>query len=269
MRLRLISCEIFFREVCFLLSRSHHTIDVEFLPKGLHDIGTEEMHSRLQEAIDRIDNSPYDAILLGYGLCNNGTVGLTSRLKPLVIPRAHDCITLFMGSASRYADYFQNHPGVYFETTGWLERGGAEGELSQLALGKKLGFLQTYEEMVARYGEDNARYLQEQLGDLTRHYRQLTFIEMGVEPDTSFEERTRQDAAQRGWAFEKIRGDMGLLQRLLNGQWDEKEFLIVPPGFKIIAKYDEGVISTEPVDSSAMSGVGDSSTGTRSKKKQP
>ena len=223
-------------------------IDVEFLPKGLHDVGTADMNARLQAAIDRIDNTPYDAILLGYGLCNNGLVGLTSHTRQLVVPRAHDCITLFMGSASRYMDYFQNHPGVYFQTTGWIERGGADGELSQLALGKKLGFLQTYEEMVARYGEDNARYLQEELGNLTRHYRQFTFIEMGVEPDGSFEERARQDAGARGWAFEKVRGDLGLLQRLLGGQWDEKEFLVVPPGFQIVAKYDEGIIAAEPVE---------------------
>lgn len=249
MRLRLISCEIFFREMCWLLARSPHTIDVEFLPKGLHDVGSEDMHERLQSALDRIDNRPYDAILLGYGLCNNGIVGLTAKLKPLVVPRAHDCISLFLGSASRHAEYSQNHPGVYFNTTGWMERGGTDGELSQLALGKKLGFLQTYQEMAARYGEDNAHFLQEQLGDLTGHYRQFTFIEMGVEPDASFEERTRQDACKQGWAFEKIKGDMGLLQRLVNGQWDEREFLIVPPGFQIVAKYDEGVMSAEPADS--------------------
>ena len=246
MRLRLISCEIFFREMCALIARSPHTIDVEFLPKGLHDVGTAEMHARLQAAIDRIDNTPYDAILLGYGLCNNGIAGLISRDRQLVVPRAHDCITLFMGNASRYMDYFETHPGVYFTTTGWIERGGADGELSQLALGKQLGFLQTYEEMVARYGEDNARYLQQELGNLTRHYRQFTFIEMGIEPDKRFEERTRRDAAERGWVFEKLQGDLCLLRRLLDGQWDGKEFLIVPPGFQVVAKYDEGIIAAEP-----------------------
>lgn len=247
MRLRLISCEVFFREVCWLLARSPHTVDVEFLPKGLHDDGAEQMRARLQAAIHRVDNGPYDAVLLGYGLCNNGLVGLTSPGKPLVVPRAHDCITLFLGSSSRYLDYFQNHPGVYFQTTGWMERGDADDELDQLVLGRKLGFLQTYEEMVARYGEENARYLQEQLGGLTRHYRQFTFIEMGVEPDSSFEERTRQEANRRDWAFEKIQGDLGMLRRLLNGQWDKKEFLIVPPGFQVTATYDEGVIRAEPV----------------------
>jgi len=37
-----------------------------------------------------------------------------------------------------------------------------------------------------------------------------------------------------------------LLQRFVNGRWDEKEFLIVPPGFHVVAKYDEGIISAEP-----------------------
>ena len=54
-------------------------------------------------------------------------------------------------------DYFNSHPGVYFKTTGWIERGEADGELGQLALGKKLGLQQSYEEMVAKYGEENAQ----------------------------------------------------------------------------------------------------------------
>jgi Protein of unknown function (DUF1638) len=245
MRLMLLSCEIFFREFCACVARSPHTIDVEFLPKGLHDIGTEGMHKRLQAALDQIDEKAYDAILLGYGLCNNGIVGLQARLKPLVVPRAHDCITLFMGSPARYMDYFQNHPGVYFKTTGWIERGSAEGELSQLALGKNLGMAQTFEELAARYGEENARFLQEELGNLTKHYRQFTFIKMGLEQDDSYEQRTREDAAARGWKFEKLEGDMGLIERLVNGVWDEKEFLVVPPGHRVVPTYDERIIGTE------------------------
>jgi hypothetical protein len=249
MRLKLLSCEIFFREFCACAARSPHTVDVEFLPKGLHDIGTEGMLERLQAALDQVDQHEYDAILLGYGLCNNGIAGLSARLKPLVVPRAHDCITLFLGSRTRYLDYFRDHPGVYFMTTGWIERGDASGELSQLALGKKLRLLQTYEELVARYGEDNARYLQQELGNLSKHYRQYTFIETGVEPDERFEQHTRQEAAARGWAFEKVRGDMSLMERFINGQWDDGEFLVVPPGFRIVARYDEGIIDAEPAGS--------------------
>src|SRR5271157_2594395 len=158
MRLKLITCEIFYREFCSVMARSPNTVDVEFLPKGLHDIGVEGMRTRLQTALDRVDDPRYEAVLMGYGLCNNGVVGLTAGKYPLVIPRAHDCITLFLGGAERYLDYFNNHPGVYFMTTGWMERGKADGELSQLSVGKILGVGQNYEDLMARYGEDNAKY---------------------------------------------------------------------------------------------------------------
>ncbi len=45
MRLKLICCEIYFREVCRLVSESAHTIDLAFTPKGLHDLGADKMPS--------------------------------------------------------------------------------------------------------------------------------------------------------------------------------------------------------------------------------
>ncbi|HMD96627.1 MAG TPA: DUF1638 domain-containing protein [Terriglobia bacterium] len=249
MRLKLLSCEIFYREFCAAVARSPHLVDLEFLTKGLHDVGSEQMLSRLQAAVNSVDASKYEAILLGYGLCNNGLVGLTAPSIPLVVPRAHDCITLFLGSKERYLEYFQSHPGTYFQTTGWIERGGGNGELTQLALGQKLGTTQSYADLVAKYGEDNAKYLWETIGDLVRHYGQLTFIQMGIEPDTSFEERSRKQAESRGWKFEKLDGDMNLIQRLVNGSWEDSEFLVVPPGKRIAARYDGDIISTEASES--------------------
>ena len=244
MRLKLLSCEIFYREFCAAMSRSPNTVDVEFLTKGLHDIGSEGMLERLQSAIDRVEPT-YDAILMGYGLCNNGLAGLTARSVRLVVPRAHDCITLFLGSKERYLEYFENNPGVFYETTGWLERGDNNGELSQLALGKKMGMDLSYEQLVARYGEDNAGYLRDELGNLAKNYRQITFIEMGVEPDASFERQAREKAQARGWNFNTVKGDMGLIQRLVDCVWDDREFLIVPAGWKIAADYDAGIISAQ------------------------
>ncbi len=48
MRLKLISCEIFYREMCAVVARSPNTVDVEFLPKGLHDIGKNLVSSMLE-----------------------------------------------------------------------------------------------------------------------------------------------------------------------------------------------------------------------------
>ncbi|MFH1022150.1 MAG: DUF1638 domain-containing protein, partial [Planctomycetota bacterium] len=139
MNLKIISCEIFYREMCALAARSPNRTDIEFLPKGLHDIGAPGMLARVQAAVDATGGKGYDAILLGYGLCNNGVAGLAARSAPLVIPRAHDCMTLFLGGTARYLEYFYAHPGTYFQTTGWLERGSAGEDLKQLTIEGKNG----------------------------------------------------------------------------------------------------------------------------------
>ena len=113
MKLKLIGCEVLYREACWAVAHSPHQVDVEFLPKGLHDIGGAGMCARLQEAVSRSEDLGYEAILLGYALCGGGTAGLAARSTPLVIPRAHDCITLLMGSREKYLEYFTHHAGVY------------------------------------------------------------------------------------------------------------------------------------------------------------
>jgi hypothetical protein len=245
MHLKLISCEIFYRELCAAVSRSPNTVDIEFLPKGLHDIGCALMLARLQEVVDRVEAGKYEAVLLGYGLCNNGIVGLSAKATRLVVPRAHDCITLFLGGRQKYLDYFSSHPGVYFKTTGWIERGDSQGELRQLSIQRRIGLDMSYEELVEKYGEDNARYLWDEMCDLGRNYRQLTFIEMGVEPDDRFERQTREEAAARGWEFEKVKGDPSMIQRFVDGCWDAQEFLIVQPGGRIAPTHEEDIISLD------------------------
>jgi hypothetical protein len=245
MKFSAISCDVLYRELCHLAAGSPHRVDLCFLPKGLHDLRATEMRDRLQAKVDELDGEGYDAILLGYGLCNNGLHGIASRTVPLVLPRAHDCMTLFFGSRERYLDYFWKNPGVYFKTSGWIERGEPEGELRQASIGHLHGMDKSFEEMVAEYGEDNALYLYETLVESqVKAYRQFTFIEMGVEPDDRFERATREQARDRGWAFEKVRGSLTLLERLVNGDWDAKDFLVVEPGRRIVARYDEGVVSS-------------------------
>ena len=239
MRLKLISCEVIFREMCDAVAHAPHQVDVEFLPKGLHDIGAADMRKSLQGAVDRTDAALYDAILMGYGLCGNGLSGLRARAIRLVIPRAHDCIALLFGSRHKYREYFEQNPGVYFRSTGWLERGQSLAQLAQL----RTGIGTTLEELIAKYGEDNGRYLYEQLYRYENAYRQLTFIETGLEPDGNFERQSREEAAQKGWTFGKVRGDLNLFRRFVSGDWGAEDFLVVEPGFEIAALYDTDVIA--------------------------
>ena len=47
LRLCCIACEISYRELCLLTARSRNIIDLDFLPKGLHDIETPDMLERI------------------------------------------------------------------------------------------------------------------------------------------------------------------------------------------------------------------------------
>ena len=243
MRLKVIACEVFYREICHLAAESEHSCDVEFLPKGLHDLGVEKMLPRLQERIDAVPPGDYDAILLAYGLCNNGVVNLRAGSTRLIIPRAHDCITIFLGSRHRYQDVFSKHPGTYYRTTGWLERADANGAGDE-TVQQRLGLTMQYEELVKKYGEENAAYIRETMGDLTANYDRLAFIRMGLSCEGRFCEMAREEALRKGWTFEEIEGSMNLLRKLLRGEWDD-DFLAVEPGKRIRASYDEGVVKSE------------------------
>ena len=243
MRCLLIGCEVLLRELADAIARAPHTIDVDFLPKGLHDVGGVRMRQALQTAIDQADPARHEAVLLGYALCGNGLHGLEARRVTLVAPRAHDCIALLMGSRQRYDEYFHAHEGVYFRSTGWLERGR---DIEQLARDAGTDF--TLADLIRKYGEDNGRYLYDELRRYEKNYRQLTFIETGLEPDGRFEQEARAEAAEKHWQFEKIGGDLGLFRKLVAGEWDPADFLVVEPGGRIVASYDDGVIKAERMD---------------------
>ena len=241
MRLNLISCEIFHREICQAISRSPNQVDVRFLPKGLHDLGQKGMQAKLDEVLKEVDEDNYEAILLGYGLCNNGIVNLSSEKIPIVVPRAHDCITLFLGDKDRYLKYFHDNPGTYFLTSGWIERGAASGELKQLSIQNQYGLGQSLEELVEKYGEDNAKFIYEQLS-INTHYKQYAYIEMGIEPDNRFEVFGKKEAEKHGWVFDHVKGDMSLIYQLVDGQWDEDKFLVVEPGQMIKTSFNPDLI---------------------------
>ena len=247
-RFKFIGCEILYREACSLAASSPHRVDVEFLLKGLHDVPREDMLQKLQAVVDAVDpQAGYEAVLLGYARCNDGLVGLKARQIPLVIPRAHDCIAFFFGSRAKYNDYFYQHPGTYFLTTGWMERNTFEdGKYSRPAYGKegvmsKLGLTESYEQMVAKYGQDNADYLVESLGGWLKNYSRSLYLEMGVCDEQPLIDQARQQAAERNWEFELRPGDWSLLRKLFLGLWDV-DFLVVPPGGTIVAKNDDDVL---------------------------
>jgi hypothetical protein len=241
MRLKLIGCEVLFREMCHACAHSPHQVDVEFLPKGLHDLGGKPMAAKIQEAVDRTPEGVYQAILLGYGLCGNGLEGLTARHTRLVLPRAHDCIALLLGSHERYQAYFADNPGTFYRSTGWLERGQGLQQLTH----HTTGFDESLETLILKYGEDNGSYLYQEMKSYRAQYRKLTFIETGLEAGGKFIAEAAAEAKEKGWNFERLPGDLAWLGRLVEGAWTEAEFVVAEPGQRIAASYDNRVVKVQ------------------------
>lgn len=243
MRLKMIACKVLSRELALLSAFSKNFLDITTLRQGLHN-APDELRTCLQKEIDLIDsgqdmhsalghyNEDFSAILLGYGLCCNGLVGLSSKRYPIIVPRAHDCMTLFLGSRQRYQEYFSSHKGVYWYNRGWMENAPMPGEKHHD---------QTRAAYAEQYGVENADYLMKLEQDCLKKYQWCTFIDWPEFDNSSYKKETRECADFLGWRYDEIKGDKTLLERFLSGDW-ENDFLIVPPGKTICPSYDSFVI---------------------------
>jgi len=245
MRLYAIACDVVARPVYLCAAKSPHVVDIRLFERGLHN-DPKDLRTRLQEAIDEAPANA-EAIVLGYGLCGGATAGIVARDKPVILPRAHDCITLFLGARERYQEEMQK-PATYWYVADQLERNdGYRAGIGGLAIGSdtdaQVDAIRA--EYVEKYGEDNADYLMEIMGGWRAHYGRAAFVSMGVGDDTASETAAHDEADRRGWAFERMEGSMVLLRRLLYGEWGD-DMLTLQPGEKLAMSYDDLVVRAVP-----------------------
>lgn len=258
MFLKVIACEIALREICFAAAQARNVVDLEFLAQGYHDTPAKG-RDYLQERIDAVPAGKYDAILIGYGLCGNIINNLRPNHTKLVIPRAHDCITFFLGSRERYQRLSEAQPGGYFYTSGWLEalrrRGDNTPPEKAMYLPTRAGVADStttlYEQWVQRYGEESAKYLLETMDHWTANYTHGILIEFDFSKVLHLREQVQTICTKRGWQYEEIEGDLRMLQYWLDGEWDEQIFQIVNPGEEVTPSYKDNVITTQPVTTAA------------------
>jgi hypothetical protein len=240
-----LTCGALARSIYAAAATAPHTVSVRLFAQGLHNI-PRNLRDVLQVEIDGIRPGECDAILLAYGICGTSTVGLVSHHTPLVMPRAHDCITLYLGSRQRYQAEFDAHPGTYWYSLDYLER-SEPGSAAGLGAANPGMMESLYEQYVQKYGQDNADYLMEVMGEWGKHYDRAVFVDTGLGDRQPFEQIAREQAARRGWLFERKEGDRRLITMLVNGQWSQDEFLVVPPNHRLVQVSSDGLIGAEPL----------------------
>ncbi len=233
-----VGCHVLWREICHLTALSENIFNFKFLKQGLHNT-PDLLRKELQEAIDEVDDGGYDAILIAYGLCSNGIVGITPKKTRLVVMRGHDCITFLLGSKEKYKAYFDSHPGTYWYSPGWIDTSTQPGKERYEAV---------YQEYLEKYGEENAQYLMDMDQGWFREYSNAAYVDLGFFDAAKYKEYTKECAEWLKWNYDELNGDSRLLTDFVNGNWNDEDFLVVEPGYKIVASNDLKILGIEKAE---------------------
>lgn len=231
-KFHIISCHVLWRELCYYGATSGNVLTFEFLEQGLHN-APEILRRDVQAAIDRVGRG-YSAILIGYGLCSNGVVGIQARETPLVIMRGHDCITFLLGSKDRYRAYFDAHPGTYWYSPGWIDTNTMPGKERYEAVRKHY---------VETYGEENAEFLMKATEDWMTKYNNAAYVDLGFGDREAHKTYTKACAEWLGWNCDFLDGAPRLFVDFLEGNWNDEDFLVVEPGQIVVASHDETILT--------------------------
>jgi len=181
-----------------------------------------KLAAALQEQLDAIAQP--STVIVGYGLCGNGLVGVKAGVHTLVIPRTHDCVAIFLGSHQRYVQKFFANASTYYLTKGWLDAGDEP--------------MTEYRGYVDEFDEETADYLVEMK---YKHYRRLCMVGFSqAELDSC-----RADAAKVadfcrerfGMEYEETIGTTELIEALVRMperlDSGDEEFVVIRPGGEI------------------------------------
>ncbi len=190
-------------------------VETRYIDQGLHRT-PKNMAGLVQEQIDKA--APHAArIVLGYGLCSNGIVGVTAREQGLIVPQSHDCITFFLGSPAVYEKVFKEKPGTYYLSPGWV----AEKK-------DPLGIVEN--DYVPKFGRETATWVME---EELKHYTHIALIDTGAGNLAALRDRALENARFFKKEYEEIKGSLDYFVKLIRGPYSSDLFFNLKPGEKI------------------------------------
>jgi hypothetical protein len=207
----IVACETLKQELLAVLERRGCGYPVTWIDAGKHT-WPDKLRVAVQEAIDDIPPS-YETVLLLFGFCVNAMVDIEARSHRLVMPRAADCIPLFIGSRKEREAYGTR---TYFFTEGYLNSGGsAVSDASRI-----------YE----RYGEEDGLFIMKKM---LGHYQDFAVVNTGVFDVDAVKARVDDFAKSLEIPVKLIPGSLRIIDALVAGGWQDDEFLVLEPGGKI------------------------------------
>ena len=217
MRLKVVCCDVFEREVRLAIVQSRNDVDLELLPSASHQFTDGEMKRAVQSMVDQNNRGRYHALLLVAGSCKARFWGVEARSIPLVLPRAKDCISLVLDGRTPFGPTLLGHPRTFDQQRGDApESSGSDGP----AAAPSFWMVPVHEGKAIR--QNAGLYAG----------RQRSFNLRGRCP-------------QRCYA--PVHASSTLLQRMVDGYWDYQQFLVAAPGWRLTVDSTTGLLITEEV----------------------
>ena len=211
-RVALVACQVMEPELEWVRKDYNH-VSVLYLDQGLHRT-PQLMADQVQALVDQAAETA-DRIVLGYGLCSNGIVGVTARKQVLIVPRCHDCIAFFLGSPETYKADFESRPGTYYLTPGWIGEGKDPLTIVE-------------DEYEPKFGRETAEWIKK---EELKHYTHIVLIDTGVAEIEPLRKRAKENAEFFEMQFIEIEGkSLDYFVKLVQGPYTEDEFFQLKPG---------------------------------------
>ncbi len=241
-----IACAVLAIDIKHCAEKLGLDIEYKFLEAGLHN-NPKRLREKLQTAIDEISAMGLcDRIIIGYGICGKGTIGIQSRNIPLIIPKVHDCVALFLGGDQAYKREFKKYPGTYYLSAGWCEEKTEPiSQRKQWAYfgDQKLNFT----DLVEKHGKDAAQQTFDFLNSWQKNYQRVVFIETGARKSPEYEKFALDMAKEYKWKYDKINGGGALIEKMITACNSTSEILFVPREHVIGFDAIHATLSVSPI----------------------
>jgi hypothetical protein len=208
-----VACDVVKNELLRVCEK--RGVKVACLEYALHE-RPKEMPKPINEAVKALLDEGFEKVALGYGLCSNGTVGVSSS-NGLIMPRCHDCIAMLLGSPLRYMKMFKEYPGTYFLTDGWIRNAGDPISTVEKRYAPKLGEKRAWKGMSLELA----------------NYKTICFVNNGVGDIEQLRKRSQENAKAFSKEYVEVEADLSYFERLVFGPRENADFVILGPGDKV------------------------------------
>lgn len=208
MKNKIIACEVMKEEI--LSMGSIKDVEFEFVSMDYH-LYPKKLKVELQNIIDR--SNGYNRIILAFGLCGGASNGLKANESTLIIPKVHDCISIFLCNGTKCVCDFKKEKGTFYLSSGWM--------ITEKSI------LSDHKKVLERYGEKKAFSI---LKRMYEDYKKVLFIKTSSSSEDEVIVQSKEIANLFDAKHEIIKGKTDFIEKILKGPWDDNNFINIEPG---------------------------------------